>query len=46
MSATQILAALIPLVLLTVAVVVGALLEPWRVRRNRPGRRGSGTIKR
>lgn len=39
MSTTQIVAALIPLALLTVAVVVVAVLEPRRVRRNRPGRR-------
>lgn len=35
MSTTQIVLALIPVTLAVAAVVVAALLEPWRARRNR-----------
>ena len=40
MSTAQILLALVPVALAVVAVVVAALYEPWRVRRNRPPRGG------
>lgn len=43
MSTAHLLLALIPVVIAVAAIVVAALLEPWRARRNRvwrkPGRR-------
>jgi hypothetical protein len=42
MSTAQVLVALIPVALATVAIVVGAVLEPRRVRRNRRSQGRSG----
>jgi hypothetical protein len=39
MSTTQIVLALVPIAIAVAAVIVAALLEPWRVRRNQPMRR-------
>jgi hypothetical protein len=42
MSTTQIIVALIPVALVTIAIAVAALLEPWRARRA-PGNSGRGS---
>lgn len=42
MAAAQIVLAFVPLVIAAVAVIVAALLEPWRARGNRAPRTPGG----